>query len=139
VEVQIGRTINPTTFSDSIWPETVKLINGATITEEFGVSDNSKINGVYITVGEMSNYSGSTITVALSRNGSELYAEETSTLELSQYSENYIPFVAPPLVSGKFSISLNFKSADSSAYITIPKTGMNNSSSYFFTLNSSNP
>jgi len=125
-------------FTSSV-TETVKLINGATITEEFGVSDNSKINGVYITVGEMSNYSGSTITVALSRNGSELYAEETSTLELSQYSENYIPFVAPPLVSGKFSISLNFKSADSSAYITIPKTGMNNSSSYFFTLNSSNP
>jgi len=116
--------------------ETVKLINGAIITEEFSVSDDSKINGVYITVGEMSNYSGSTVTVALSRNGSKLYAEETSTLELSPYSENYIPFVAPPLVSGKFSISLNFKSTDSSAYITIPKTSMSDLTSYFFALNS---
>ena len=125
-------------FTSSV-TETVKLINGAKITEEFSVSDNSKINGVYITVGEMSNDSGSTITVALSHNGSELYAEETNTLELSQYSENYIPFVNPPLVSGKFSISLNFKPTHSSAYITIPKTSISNLTSYFFALNSSKP
>ncbi len=125
-------------FTSSV-TETVNLINGAIITEEFSVSDSSKINGVYITVGEMSNYSGSTITVALSRNGTELYAEETSILELSQYSENYIPFVTPPLVNGKFSISLNIKSTDSSAYIAIPKTNMGNLTSYFFALNSGKP
>ncbi len=87
----------------------------------------------------MSSDSGSTITVALSQNGSELYAEETNTFELSQYSENYIPFVTSPLVSGKFSISLNFKFTNSSAYITIPKKSMSNLTSYFFALNSSKP
>jgi hypothetical protein len=125
-------------FTSSV-TKTVRLINGAKITEKFSVTDNSKINGVYISVGEISNYSGSTITVALSQNGSELYAEETKIFGLSQYSENYIPLVTPPLVSGKFSISLNFKSTDASAYITIPKTNMSNLTSYFFALNSSKP
>jgi len=125
-------------FTSSV-TETIKLINGAVITEEFSVSDNSKINGVYVSIGEMSKDSGATITVALSQDGSELYAEETDALELAQYSENYIPFLTPPLVSGDFSISLNFKSVDSSAYITIPKTGMDNLTCYFFALNSSKP
>jgi len=119
--------------------ETVKLINGAMITEEFSASDNSKINGVYVSIGEMSSDSDSTITVALSQNGSEIYTEETNSFDLSQYSENYIPFVTPPLVNGKFSISLKYQSTDSSAYITIPKTGMNDLTSYFFALNSSKP
>lgn len=87
----------------------------------------------------MSNYLGATITVALSQNGSELYAEETNTFELSQYSENYIPFVTSPSVSGTFSFSLNFKFTNSSAYITIPKTSMSNLTSYFLALNSSKP
>ena len=125
-------------FTSSV-TETVNLINGSIITEEFSVTDNSKINGVYISVGEMSNYLGSTITVALSQNGSQLYAQETNTLEVSQYSENYIPFVTPPLVSGKFSISLKFKSTNCSDYITIPKSSMSNLTSYFFALNSSKP
>jgi len=116
--------------------ETVKLMNGEIITEEFSISDNSKINGVYITAGETSNESGSTITVALSQNGSEIYAEETDTIKLAQYSENYIQFIKPPLVSGKFSILLKMKSTDSSAYISIPKTGMSNLTSYFIALNS---
>ena len=116
--------------------EIAKLNNRVIITEEFSVNDNSKINGAYITVGEMSKHSGSTFTVALSQNGSELYAEETDALELSPYSENYIPFVTPPLVSGEFSISLNFKTADSSAFISIPKTSMSGSTSYFIALNS---
>lgn len=121
-------------FTSSV-TETVNLINGTVIMEEFSVTDKSKINGVYISVGEMSNDSGSTITVALSQNGSELYAEETNTLELSQYSENYIPFIAPLLVRGKFSISLKFKSNHSSAYIMIPKISMGNLTSYLFALN----
>jgi len=119
--------------------EIVKLKNKVIITEEFSFSDNSKINGMYFTAGEMSKHSGSTFTVALSQNGSELYAEATDALELSPYSENYIPFVAPPLVSGEFSISLNFKSADSSAYITIPRTSVGNLTSYFIALNTSKP
>jgi hypothetical protein len=125
-------------FTSSV-TETVNLINGAIITEEFSVTDNSKINGVYITVGELSNHLGSTITVVLSQNGFELYAEETNTFELSQYSENYIPFVTPSLVSGRLSISLNFQSTNFSDYITIPKTSMSNFTSYFFALNSSKP
>ena len=119
--------------------EIVKLNNRVIITEEFSVSDNSKINGAYITAGELSEHSGSTFTVALSQNGSELYAEETDALELSPYSENYIPFVTSPLVSGEFSISLNFKSTDSSAYIAIPKTSVGNLTSYFIALNTSTP
>jgi hypothetical protein len=119
--------------------ETVKLVNGAVITEEFSVGDNSKINGVYITAGDMSKDSGSTITVALSQNGSEIYAEETNNTELSQYSEIYIPFATPPMVSGKLIISLNFKSTDSSDYITIPKSGMSNMTSYFLAVNLSKP
>ena len=99
----------------------------------------SKINGVYISVGEMSNYLGSTITVVLSQEGSELYAEETNAVELSQHSENYIPFITPPFVSGKVSISLNSKSTKSSAYIAVPKTSISNLTSYFFALNSSKP
>ena len=125
-------------FTSSV-TEDVKLINGSIITEEFNVIDNSKINGVYVSVGEMGNYLGSTTTVSLSQNGSEFYAEETKTIEFSQYSENYIPFVTPPLINGKVSISLNFKSSKPSAYITIPKTSMSNVTSYFFALNSSKP
>ncbi len=119
--------------------ETVNLINGEIITEEFSVTDNSEINGVYIAVGEVNNDSGSTITVSLSQNGSELYAEEINSLELSLYSENYIPFVTPLFVSGKFSISLNFEGTSSSAYITIPKTSISDLTSYLFALNSSKP
>ncbi len=125
-------------FTSSV-RKTVSLINGAIITEEFSVSDNSIINGVYISVGEMSNDSGSTITVALSQNGSELSEEETNTLAFTQYSENYIPFVSPPVLSGKLSISLKFKSTRSAAYITIPTTSMSNLTSYFIALNSSKP
>ncbi len=120
-------------FTGSV-TETVNLINGAIITEEFNVFDNSKINGVYISVGEMSHYSGSTITATLSQNGSELYTEEANALELSQYSENYIPFVTAPFVSSKVSMSLNLKSTNSSAYITVPKTSISNLTSYVFAL-----
>ena len=49
-------------FTTSV-TETVKLINGTRFTEEFSVTDNSKIDGAYISVGEMSNYLGSTLTV----------------------------------------------------------------------------
>jgi len=119
--------------------ETVNLTNGEIITEEFSATDPSKINGVYVTVGKTSNNLGSIILIALSQNGFELYSEETSTLVLSQYAENYIPFETPPLVSGNFSISLSFKSPKSSAYITIPKTVMSNFTSYFFAINSSKP
>ncbi len=125
-------------FTSSV-TETAKLINGSIITEKFNVTDNSQINGVYISVGEMGNYLGSVITISLSRNGSKLYSKETSTRELSQYSENYIPFVTPFLVNGEISISLNFQSTNPSAYITIPKTGLGNVPSYFFALNSSKP
>lgn len=119
--------------------ETVKLVNGTMITEEFSVIDDSRINGVYISVGEVSKDSGSTITVALSQNGSELYAEETDASKLSEYSENYMPFVLPARASGKLSVTLNFNATNSSDYITIPKTGMGHSSSYLFALNSSRP
>ena len=112
---------------------------GQKITEELSVSDNSSINGVYLTVGEMSKQSGSIITVAVSQNGSELYAEDTDAFGLSQYSENYIPFSTPPRLSGKISISLELKSTDSSAYITIPKTSIGNLTSFFFALNSIKP
>jgi len=117
--------------------ETVKLVNGSIITEEFSLKDDSKTNGVYVSVGEMSSNSGSTITVAISQNGTEIYAEEADTSGLSQYSENYIPFVTPQPVSGNFSVSLKFKSAGSSAYIAIPKTSLNNLTGYFIALNSS--
>jgi len=116
--------------------EIVNLANEAIITEEFSVSDNSKIFGVYITLSEMSNDSGSIITVALSQNGSVIYSEKTDTNEFTQKSENYIPFTTPPQVSGTFSISLNVESTDSSDYITIPKTSMSGLTSYFIALNS---
>jgi hypothetical protein len=90
-------------FSNQV-AETVNLVGEAVISEEFSVSDDSKINGVYVSVGEMDWHSGSTITVALFKSGSELSAVETSVSELSRYSENYIPFSTPPLVNGKFSI-----------------------------------
>jgi len=64
---------------------TVKLLDGANITEKFSVRDNSKINGVYISVGDMSENSGLKITLVLSQNGSEFYVEETDTLEFSHY------------------------------------------------------
>jgi hypothetical protein len=117
--------------------ETVKLLDGAIIAEDFSVSDDSKINGVYISVGEVSVHSGPTVTVTLSRNGYELYAEEISASEFSEFLENYIPFAKPPLVSGKFTISLSFKFTGATDYIIIPKTGMSHSSSYFLALNSS--
>jgi len=122
-------------FNSSI-SESVTLLSGATVTEEFSVGDNSNINGVYITVGNVRKDSGSTITVALSQNGSEIYAEEIDTLEFSQFTENYIPFVTHPVVSGKFSVSLKIESTDSATYITIPKTSASNPSSYFFAVNS---
>ena len=40
-------------FTSSV-EETVNLLNGAIIAEEFSVSDDSKINGVYLSVGEVS-------------------------------------------------------------------------------------
>jgi hypothetical protein len=123
-------------FTSSV-EETENLVNGAKISEEFSVSDGSKINGVYISVDEVSIQSGSTVTVALSRNGLEPYAEEISASEFSEYSENYIPFAEPPLVSGKFTISIRFKFTGASDYIIIPKTGMRHSNSYFLALNSS--
>ena len=70
------------------------------ITEKFSVTDNSKINGDYITIGELSNYFGATITVALSQNGSELYKKVTNAIELFQYSENS-GSAAPTLSHGK--------------------------------------
>ena len=117
--------------------ETVNLINEVILRKEFSVTDHSKINGVYISVGEMSNYLGSTLTVTLSQNGSELCVEETDTLELSQYSETYIPFSTAPVISGKVSMSLNLRSTSSSVYISVPKTSISNLTSYFFALNSS--
>ena len=125
-------------FTSSV-SETVNLTNGEMVTEEFSATGNTKINGAYITIGEMGHNLGSAISVALSRNGSELYAEEINTLELSPYSENYIPFAAPPVVKGEYSISLNFRSTDSSAYIAIPKTITSNLTGYFFALNTSKP
>lgn len=125
-------------FTSSI-TKMANLVNGAFVTEEFDVSDSLIINGVYITAGEMNKDPGSIITVALSQNGSEIYAEETDSLELAQYSENYIPFVIPPLVSGKFSISLKFIAADSSDYFTIPSTSLKDQTSFFIALNSSKP
>ncbi len=125
-------------FTSSI-TETIKLINGEIILEEIFVPNYSKINGVYIIISEMSDYLSSTVTLTLSQNGFKLYSKETNAVEFSQYSENYIPFVTSPLVSGEISVSLNFKSTNTSAYITIPKTGMGNVPSYFFALNSSKP
>ncbi len=125
-------------FSSSV-TEAVKLINESTITEEFSIADKSKINGIYISVSEVSNHLGAIITVSLSQNGFELYEEEMEAVELSQYSENYIQFVTSPVVDGEISISLNFKSTNPSAYITIPETGMGNVLSYFFALNASKP
>ena len=117
--------------------ETVKLKSGAVITEEFSVGENSRINGVYVSVGEVSSDRGTIITVALSQNGSELFAEATDVVELAQFSENYIPFVTRPTVTGKFAVSLKFESADSSEYITVPRAGMSKLVSYFIALNSS--
>jgi hypothetical protein len=119
--------------------ETVNIINGPIITEKFSIPGNSKINGVYINVGEVGDTLNSTVTVVLSQNGYELYAEEMKTAELSQYTENYIPFITSPVVNGEISISLNFNSTNPSSYIKIPKTAMGNVTSYFFALNSSKP
>jgi len=118
---------------------TVNLMSGATIAEEFSLGDDAKINGVYISVGEMGNHPGPKIIVVLSQNGSELIAAEADASELSAYSENYIPFVTPLLLSRKFSISLRFESTDSSAYIAIPKHSTSDLTSYFFALNTSKP
>lgn len=123
----------------SVVTQTVKLINGSIITEKFSVTDHSKINGVYITVGKISNHSGSIITATLSQNGSEIYAEEVDSVKLSQYSENYIPFKTPQRVSGNILISLKLKFADASAYISIPKIGLGDSTGYLLALNSSKP
>jgi hypothetical protein len=125
-------------FTSSV-EEAVNLLNGAIIAEEFSVSNDSKINGVYLSVGEVSIHSGSAVTVALSQNGCELYAEEISASEFSEYLEHYLPFDKPPLVSGIFTISLSFKFTGASDYIIIPKTGMSHLTSYFLALNSSKP
>ncbi len=135
---QSTQKIKNYTFTSSV-TETVKLVNGVMITEEFSVSEHSKINGVYITAGEMSDNSDATMAIVVSQNGSELHVQKINTLELSQFSENYIPFVAPLLVNGNFSISLRFKSAEPSAYISIPKMGMSKLISYFIAFNSSKP
>lgn len=116
--------------------QTTKLISGTIITEAFSVSDKSKINGVYISIGEISSHPESTITISLLQKGSELYTQKISTPELSHYSENYIQFARPLLVRGDFSISLQFSSINSSAYLTIPKTDASSPASYFMALNS---
>jgi hypothetical protein len=125
-------------FTSSV-TNTEDLMDGAVLTEEFSVTDESRINGVYVTVGEKSDDPGSTVRVALSQDGSEIYAEETKSSELTQYSENYIPFVTAPVVSGRLSASLRFKSTNSSSYIRIPQTGTSHSTSYLLALNSSKP
>jgi len=125
-------------FTSSV-VETVKLVNEALVMEEFSVRKQSKINGVYISIGDMSDSSGATLTIVVSQNGAELYAEEAGLDGLSQYSENYIPFVTPPLVSGKISISVQLESTHPSAYITIPKTVFSELTSYFIAFNSTKP
>jgi len=135
---QPGQKIRNYRFTSGV-NETASLNDGAGIAEEFSVDGSSTINGVYVSLAELSIHPGSTVTVALTQNGSELYAEEIEASELSRYSEHYIPFVTLPLVSGDFSISLHFKSTDPSDYITIPKTRISGLTSYFLALNSDNP
>jgi V8-like Glu-specific endopeptidase len=118
---------------------TIKLVNGTILSEEFSLDDDVQINGVYVVIDEISDCSGSIITVSLSQNDSEPGAVETDVCGLTQYSENYIPFDLPARVSGKFSVSVNFQSTGSSAHITIPETEMAHLTSYFFAVNSNNP
>ena len=117
----------------------VNLIDGQTISKNFSAPNYSRVNGVYIIIGERSKHVRSTITITLTQDGRELYAEETNASALSRYSENYIPFVSPPLVSGNYSLSLTYGSANHSDYITIPKSIMDDFTSYFFAVNSSKP
>jgi len=123
-------------FTSSV-SETVSLNNGMTITEDFSVSDDSVINGVYVSVGEMSGVSASSITVALFQNGSFISAAETEIVELTQFSENYIPFDSPQMVSGKLAVSLKFEATDSTANITVPSYDKSEQIGYFIALNSS--
>ena len=118
--------------------ETVTLIDGAGIAEEFSVDKGSVINGVYISPAELSIHPGAKVIVAITQNGSDLSFEEIAASELSRYSEQYIPFATPPLVSGRLSVSLQFKSTDSSDYVTIPKTRISGLISYFLAVNSDN-
>jgi hypothetical protein len=119
--------------------ETVKLVGGAMIAEEFSVSDRSRINGVYVSIGKMGGRPDSTITIAVSQNATELSAEEVTTSGLKPFAENYIPFITPPLVRGGFSVSVRFNAVDSSDYLAIPKTRANDLHSYFLALNSGKP
>jgi V8-like Glu-specific endopeptidase len=119
--------------------ETVKLTSGLVITEDFIETENSTINGVYLTLGEKNLDSGATITLTLAQNGMEVYSEETRASELSRYSENYIPFAAAPLVSGEFSVSLSFEFTQAAHYATVPKTAVGNSTSYFLAVNAGMP
>jgi hypothetical protein len=126
--------------------ESVKLLDGARVTENFSMGEVARIKGVYITIAGKSKSpvlndsglkdSGSTITVELSRNGSEIYTEEVDAGRLLQFSENYVPLLTPPVVSGEFSVSLKFESADSSDYLIIPKINDKDSDSYLIAVNS---
>jgi hypothetical protein len=125
------------TFTSRV-TETINLFSGATVYEGFPVSDGSMIHGVYVNVGKIVKPSGSTITVALSQDSSELSVSGAAVSDLSEFSEHYIPLVTPPSPSRKVSVSLSFNSTDPSAYIAMPKTGTGDMTSYFIGLNSSN-
>jgi len=116
-----------------------RLMNGASVFEKFSVSEDSKINGLYISIGEINEASGSTISIVLNQDESEFYAEEINADDLSPYSENFFPLQTPPLINGVFTISLKYNSDNSSAHITIPRLGMSNLTSYFIAFNSSKP
>lgn len=119
--------------------ETEKLVKGSVITEEFSLDEGSRINGVYVLVGELNKGSEASIEVMLSHSGSQVYAERISTSGFVRYSENYIPLSMQPVVGGKISISIKFNAKDSADYITIPKTRKSSLTSYFLALNSSRP
>jgi len=118
---------------------TISLSSGATITEKFRITETSRINGVYITVGEITINAGQTINISLSRGGEEFYTTNIGTDALLQSSENYIPFVTPPLADGEIAVSLEIESTNSSGYIAVPATTAADSIGYFMALNLSTP
>jgi len=133
-----ARKIRNYTFTSPI-TETVRLTSGESVAEQFSVRGEAKINGVYVVAGELSGRPDSTVTVTLSQDGSELSAAVSSLSALSDHAENYIPLLAPALLSGNLTVSLTFESTDSTAYITIPKRGAGNSASHFLAVNLSEP
>jgi len=122
---------------DSPVLETMKLVNSGVIKEEFALSGSTRINGVYITVGETSGHPDSQLVVAVSSHDVELTVSKIRVSTLSQLSENYIAFEKPVTVSGEISISLKWKPTDPSVFITMPSAKIAGQASYFFALNSS--